>query len=53
MEVVVEGLGKTPIEFGRDTEPKEKYAIRQYARMKAAGKRERAERAEERSDQNN
>ncbi|WP_164722120.1 hypothetical protein [Haloterrigena salifodinae] len=45
MEVVVEGLGKTPIEFGRDTEPKERYAIRQYVRSKAAAKRERAEQA--------
>ena len=53
MEVVVEGLGKTPVEFGQETEPKEKYAIRQYARMKAAGKRKRIEEADKAADQNN
>lgn len=47
MEVVVEGLGKTPVEFGQETEPKEKYAIRQYVRMKAAGKRDRIDESEQ------
>lgn len=53
MEVVVEGLGKTPIEFGRDTEPKERYAIRQYVRSKAAAKRKRAEESQQAANQNN